>query len=83
MTRLFPLPPGLRVHYLQRLPALTPAEVALYADAHNVLSNVTPNALHWRAADDGALDELTRCASTGKRRGTRSTAFSHRRGNWA
>jgi len=62
MTRLFPLPPGLRVHYLQRLPALTPAEVALYADAHNVLSNVTPNALHWHAEDDGALDELASLA---------------------
>jgi len=56
--RLFPLPPGLRVHYCQRLPALTPAEVALYVGEHGVLSNVTPNALHWHAADDGALDEL-------------------------
>jgi len=51
MTRLFPLPPDLRVPDLPRIlyaqwqPDLTPAEVAMYADAHNVLSNVTPDLL--------------------------------------
>lgn len=55
---LFPSAPR-TLHYLQRLPALMAAEVAAYANQHAVLSNVTPDALHWRADDDGALAELS------------------------